>query len=296
MTPTQLGTLCSFLASVTWALGVSTYSRLSLKYKPGMINFTRAAVAFPAFCLLALATNASWHVEALPLAYFTLSMFMTYILGDVVFMWSAQRLGVPSALAIASTYPLLATLAVGFTTGVWLTARQALGLLGVVVGVVLVILSAERGEGNVKSKPKSEVAKGIGLALLASVMWATNAFAVSRAGTSTSPFTANAVRMGIALVFCPVFSVLTRQTGAMFLSRADFRLALGVFLLEGIGGTFAFTYGLSHAPLAVGAALSSLAPVLSLPIALYTRQERFSRMKTVGIVLVVTGVVLLVRA
>jgi drug/metabolite transporter (DMT)-like permease len=67
-----------------------------------------------------------------------------------------------------------------------------------------------------------------------------------------------------------------------------------VFFLETCLGSFFYIYGLSHSPLAVASTLTSLAPVLSVPVAIVLGLERFSFVRTLGICLVVLGLCFLV--
>src|SRR4051812_25537796 len=110
-----LGPLCAFGSSVTWAVGSAGYSRLSRGHSPFAVNFTRGLVALPLFLAGFILSVGSWQgaLDAVALlsptaiAWFALSIFASYGLGDVLFMWSTRSLGVPAALAIGSTFPLL---------------------------------------------------------------------------------------------------------------------------------------------------------------------------------------------
>jgi drug/metabolite transporter (DMT)-like permease len=64
-----------------------------------------------------------------------------------------------------------------------------------------------------------------------------------------------------------------------------------VFLIEAYGGSYFYTYGLAHAPLAIGATLSSLAPILSVPVAIALKLEKFSPIRTLGVCLAVLGLI-----
>ena len=55
-----------------------------------------------------------------------------------------------------------------------------------------------------------------------------------------------------------------------------------------------FVYGLAHTDLAVGATLSSLAPLMSVPFALLYREERWSLPRFTAVTATVAGVVILI--
>ena len=61
-------------------------------------------------------------------------------------------------------------------------------------------------------------------------------------------------------------------------------------------GSSLFVYGLAHTDLAVGATLSSVAPLLSVPFALVYREERWSGSRFAAVTATVAGVIALVVA
>jgi drug/metabolite transporter (DMT)-like permease len=61
-------------------------------------------------------------------------------------------------------------------------------------------------------------------------------------------------------------------------------------------GSVAFAYGITHTDLALGATLSSLSPLVALPIAAVLGTERVTLGKVIAVSITVGGVVLLVTA
>ena len=221
---------------------------------------------------------------------------MSYALGDVFFLWSTRGLGVSGSLAIASTYPLWAVLVNWLFRGETMSFLKLLGLVLVVVGTIQVILSAkvQAVEKKVHSNSLLSSKKmGAFLALLTSVMWAVNAYSVFQGGQGVTTAAANVYRMGFALVLSPLLGQLYAAGARPFLPKLILKRYLWVFILEGFGGTFMYMYGISHVPLPIGLALSSLAPVIVVPIAIITRIEKFSLARSLGVMVVVLGIFLL---
>ena len=84
--------------------------------------------------------------------------------------------------------------------------------------------------------------------------------------------------MMLALPLCALMSAAFGSFGkgtSLLLPLRDLRKYAWVFFLETFGGSLFFFYGLSHSRLAVAATLTSLAPVLSVPVALAIKIERF---------------------
>lgn len=297
-----LGPLAAFASSFTWAVGVSVYSRLSLEHLPASVNITRAAVAFPLAVLFAVVTlggvspvfECLADVSAAQAGWLFLSMFSGYAFGDVLFLLSTKSIGVPAALAIASCYPFWSAIA-GFSfLGENLSPTKAVGLACTVLGTVVVILSGRnQAKLNLNASPKSYWV-GVLLAVMTSMFWALNAYATSVGGKNLPLAIGTVVRLGIALVLCPLVAlVMTRRTvGPVplpLIKRYFF-----IFMLEGFGGAALYMYGLGHSSVAVGSALSALSPAMAAPIAWTMGTERFSLLKTFGILTALVGVILLV--
>jgi drug/metabolite transporter (DMT)-like permease len=308
----ELGPVCSFLSSVTWAIGSAGYSRLSRGHSPFAVNFARATVALPLYLTALVVVSggpaAGWglliHAPAEQIMWFALSILASYGLGDVFFMWSTRSLGVPAALAIGSTYPLLTAGAGALIQGETLSVLQCLGLLLTVAGIVVVILSG-KDDPSVVTAPSSEGAHaapahltsrklGVLLAFGTMVMWALNSVASAR--VKVDPLVANTYRMALGLAMSAGFSRVIAPGTEIVMPWRVIRGALPVFVAEALFGSFFFVYGLSHSSLALGSTLASLAPILAVPVSIALRLERFSLVRTVAVCVVVLGLWLLVGA
>lgn len=297
----MLGIVCAFMSSVTWAIGVSAYALLARRYSPFVINSLRAVFSLPFFVLWLLVQGGGMtgalHLLTVAspgqVGWLSLSVLASYALGDVFFMISARSIGVPSALAIASTYPLFSALAASLFQGQHLSLSAWWGLVVIVLGTALVILSAR----ETTSTPHPAKKVGILLAFLTALAWSLNTYCVARGTGGLETAASNTYRMLAVLCFCPMMGWFFRNQAGLFCwpATADFRKYSWAFLVEACLGASFFTYGLAHAPLGIAAALTSLAPVLSVPVALVLRTERFSLLKTLGVGIVVAGLFLLVH-
>jgi drug/metabolite transporter (DMT)-like permease len=222
------------------------------------------------------------------------SMIASYGLGDLFFFWSTRALGVPGALALASSYPLWSAAAGFFFFGQSLSILKILGVASTVAGTVVVILV---GYHHRKREVESWIERfpvGVLFGALTSIFWAINAFAVARGTEGLAPHFANSVRMVIAVGLCPVIGFFLFRQWRFGISWRRFVPVSWVFVLESYGGSFFFVYGFAHAPIAVASALSSLAPVIAVPVAWWSKHEAVSFWKAAGVALAVFGAILLV--
>ncbi|MBK9376118.1 MAG: DMT family transporter [Holophagales bacterium] len=267
------------------------------------VNFMRASLSFPFFLVAALAMGPEGglaQVTAGRAGWLVLSVVGSYVVGDALFLASTQLLGVPAALAIASTYPLWSAVAGWAFLGQSVGPAGLLGVVLVVAGVVTVVrrrgvepTNGERPGGGFRAH--SGHTTGVLLAAATSLFWALNTFAIARGGADLPVAGVNTFRMGFAIALMPLARLFLRGRGTpLLVPAAEMRRSWPFFLLESVGGTALFVVGLTHSPLAVAAALTSLAPVLSVPFAFLIGRERIPGRVLAGIVVVTAGIVLLV--
>lgn len=290
----------AFMASVTWAIGSSTYSFLSRTYPAQAINFSRAFLVLPLFLIASLLTSYLQtgtffaglnRVSSDNFVWLVVSNIASFALGDVFFFASTTYVGVPTALAIASAYPILTALGAWFFDGQQLSIVNYIGLFVAVVGTIVVIKTGKQSLTQNLSEKKYQT--GIILAAITSLFWALNTYSSSKGGQGLNPFDANVVRMSCSLILCPAIGFLKDKSWSFFLPLPIMKKYTWVFLLEAFCGSTFFMYGMANTPMAIGAVLTSLAPVLTVPVALWLGWEKFSLTKTFGIVFVVLGIALL---
>jgi drug/metabolite transporter (DMT)-like permease len=297
-----IGPVAAFLSSVTWSVAATAYSDLSRQYPSTAVNATRGLIGLPLTFFMALGYFGGWVgfadaaavVQWRHFGWFVSSMFSGIGFGDVLFIAACHRLGVPSAMALASVYPIWAAVAGAVFWNQPLSIMPAVGLVATVVGTVVVILTGWQRAPGVAT-PRRDYVIGLALAFMTSICWAYNSYSTARGSHGIEFPIAIVLRMSIAVWICPLIGALFnrgRPTG--FLPLSALRKAWWVFALEGSLGTSFYLIGLHFSSLAVGSALSALSPVISVPLAWYMGTERFSPTKTLGIIVVVLGIVFLV--
>lgn len=303
-TASLVGPAACLASAALWALAANVYARAARESSPVAVNFMRASLSLPIFLAATLATDGTRGLALVTperAGWLLLSVAGSYLLGDAFFLASARLLGVPSSLAIASIYPLWSAFAG------WAFLGQSVGPAGlagvglVVAGVVTVVGRKSRAAtdegatgGGAVTPVRSGHAAGVLLALATSLLWALNTFAVTKGGADLPVAAVNVFRMGYAVALLPVGKLLIRRGPSLLVPRRELRRVWPVFILESVGGTALFVVGLTHSPLAVAAALTSLAPALSVPFAFVIGRERLAGRTLAGIFVVTAGIVVLV--
>lgn len=289
-----LGPLSALLSSVTWAVGVSAYTEMARHHPAHAINMSRALVAAPLFALMAWLSGDSFTVSNYQLLMLTLSIISSYSFGDVLFLWAARTIGIPTALAIASSYPLWSALVGWGVRGEQMALSGWGGLLLLILSVATVIRTGASQSPH--DLPSRDYWKGILCSLAVSLLWSLNTYSVSEGSTGLSSAASNTIRMTLGIFLCPLIGIPLTGRKEIFLPWKMVKKYSWVFFFEGFGGSLFYAYGLVHSSLATGSALSSLSPILTVPLVIWQGKERFSWIRALAIVGVILGAWILVSA
>jgi drug/metabolite transporter (DMT)-like permease len=294
-----LGAFAALITSVTWAFASARYAAAAREVGGVRVNLLRATIASLGWgaALLLLEGPASvlrvTRGEVLLLAG---SIACSYGIGDNVFYAAARRLGISTALAVATIYPLWAALFGVLFRAEPLGPSRALGLALCLGGVAGLLAQSRSSAPDTDGKAGRAALVGVALALLTSLFWAGNAVCLKLGGEQLSVYLTNALRFALGtLMLLAQLPFQKPQSGEHARPLPQLARALWLPLLADAGfGSVCYTYGIVHSDLALGATLSSLSPLVSLPIAALSGSERVTPLKVLAISVTVTGVVLLV--
>jgi drug/metabolite transporter (DMT)-like permease len=289
----SLGALAALGSSMTWAFASVRYAKVSRTIGAARVNLARALVVAPLYLAVAGLLHGRRVVEGVSLGragWLALSVICSYVLADTLFLSAAKRVGVATALSIASTYPLWAVL-VGVSRGESFGLVRACGTLLCVAGIILLVRLAPTDSGVRRQGKRG----GLLLAGAASVLWAGNSIAVKFGTPGLDITQVNGIRYSIGLAMLAV-AVRVRERKSMLPSTSSWMALAPAIAADGIVGSSLYVYGLSHADLAIGATLSSLAPLISVPIAVLLGEEEWNGGRLMAVVMTVAGAVGLVSA
>ena len=100
-------------SAALWAFASTRYALASRAVGSARVNLTRASTVLPIFAVATLVTTRGHlfaGIDGTRAAWLGLSVLCAYGFADNVFFAAARRVGITTALAIASSYPLWAAL------------------------------------------------------------------------------------------------------------------------------------------------------------------------------------------
>ncbi len=291
-----LGALAALGSSFTWAYASARYTTSSRTVGSVRVNLVRALVAAPIYVVVASLLHgraATAPMTGASVGWLATSVLCSYGFADILFFSSARSLGISTALAIASVYPLWSALAGALLGGEPFGVARLVGVLLCIGGIVALV----RLQSRTLEKSEGSALVGLIFALLTSLLWAGNTYTVKRGSVGLDVWQANAVRYTVAILVLLPNALLQRSKIPWSTAPTGGWLRLGPpILADCILGSVLFVYGLSNADLSVAATLSSLAPLVSVPVAIALGAERWSLARALAIAVTVGGALLLVGA
>jgi uncharacterized membrane protein len=287
-----LGAACALGSAFTWTLISLTVRALAPYFGSVSVNVIRSALGGLMTAALVLAWSGTAAFETLEpsvLAYLVGSCLIAFGLGDSAFFESTKLLGLGRALTISMIYPLFAAaLALAFL-GEPLTPRFLAGAVVTLAGLAIIVREHVPGDDDAHRHRT----RGIGLALLAAVAWATGALLLKPALREIDPLTAQAVRLPIAAAILWLTPWARGTTRSLRAHARAAGLLIGILGVLTAASSAMFVAGIKFAGVGIATVLSSTAPLFALPIGLLALGEPVTWRAVSGAGLSIAGISLL---
>ena len=286
-----LGALCALGAALAWSITSLLARSLMPHYSSVTINAVRSGIAGTLLALAVTATDGPGALVAMSGTTFLVLAFSIVAaigIGDTVFFESTRAIGRGRAMTIATTYPVGAALLAAALFGERITTPIAVGTLLTLGGVALIV-SVRSGD---EARPE-RLWFGVGTAVIASVAWAVSTVMMKTPLDEIEPLTAQAVRLPLASALLFLTPWARGAAGALRTAgRGPLVRICALSLITAVSSVM-FVASLKYAGVAIGAVLSSTAPLFALPLGVMFLGERVSAWTVVGALVAVGGIVVL---
>jgi DME family drug/metabolite transporter len=209
-------------------------------------------------------------------------------LGDMLYFLSIRMVGVSRAFPVSMAGSSLFTIALAaMFIGEAITAPVVVGAILTIAGISLI---ATRRQSSDIGK-NAQIWRGIGVVLLAALLWAASTVSLRAAADGVSAPLASSIRIPAAAAFA---FILARGTGRVlrpghYGARSIITLAAAGVMGAGLGSML-YVLAVQHAGAARTAILSSTAPLFALPMAALILHERITRRVVAGTLLSIVGI------
>ncbi|MDH4213869.1 MAG: DMT family transporter [Candidatus Thorarchaeota archaeon] len=290
-----IGSLIGLLGSALYGLSVVVYRSQADEIGPVAVSSIKMWVALPfmAVMVLILPGFDSIFLPLSVIAILGTSVTLGAVVGDTIYLWSQERIGVSYAFPIAMSFPIMTY----FLTVVFLNEPPVLSrLAGAVVAVVGVILISNEQNRNQKDTdtPRRLDLWGIGGALLTAILYAVGTTMLQVGIEGVDPISGSFVRVLFgSIAFVPVFAVARYQGKARPTSHATIRVIIAGFFGMAVGSLL-YVAAVASIGAAIMSVISATAPLFAIPVSILFLKERLTPIAVVGIIATLSGIVLVV--
>lgn len=291
------GEICGLLTSVCWSGSSVAFTRAARKAGPSTVNHIRIWLA-----LMILAIVHSF-LFGMPFPFYAgmerflwlaISGLLGYVLADGLLLEAFMVLGPRLSMLLLTLAPAFGTL-LGF---VFLHEHPSLpklaGITMTTIGIGIVV-----GAGSSPATRSVPGAKWRGIFLgTGAALGQASGFMFSKLGMQGgySPFSANLIRLLAAGIGMTLLTLIRKQMIADARKLKDrrvfFTILAGVIAGPVVGVALAL-YSLSHVFIGIAITLTSLAPVILLPVDHFFLGEKITLRAIAGTVISLAGVVVL---
>lgn len=288
MDANTLGALCALGSAATWAITSTIVRSLTPPFTSVGINAVRTTLSGAAVLLGA----AAWDADALgsvgvrAFLLLAVSIVAGAALGDSVFFESVRALGLGRAMTVAMSYPVIAAVLAATVLDEPVTPAIAVGTLLTLGGLALIVMSrAEDG-------PRRSWL-GFAAAAVAAIGWAISVVVVRVPLREVDPWIAQGIRLPLAAAVMWATPWARGTVTTWRQAPAGLRQRVVVVSVLTALSSVMFVAAIKYAGVAVGAVLSSTAPLFAIVLGRVVFGERLSVPVLAGSALTVLGVVVL---
>ena len=290
-----IGSLIGLLGSALYGLSVVVYRSQADEIGPVAVSSYKMWVALPfmAVMVLILPGFDSIFLPLSVIAILGTSVTLGAVIGDTIYLWSQERIGVSYAFPIAMSFPIMTY----FLTVIFLSEPPVLSrLAGAIIAVVGVILISNEQNRNQKDieKPRKLDLWGIAGALMTAILYAVGTTMLQVGIEGVDPISGSFVRVLFgSIAFVPIFAVARFQGKARPTKQVTIRVIIAGFFGMAVGSLLYVT-AVASVGAAIMSVISATAPLFAIPVSILFLKEKLTLVAVVGILATLAGIVLVV--
>jgi len=289
-----IGSVIGIIAAFLWAMSTNVYKSQSDEATPLAITMLKTWMSLVVMAVLVILPfrTTPFLVPINAIFFLASSVTIGLIIGDLAFLTAQERIGVSYAYPIATTYPIFTYIIAIFIVGEVVLWTRFIGIF-LAVGGVMLISWAQSSSKNDEGISNFD---GVGflLALFSALCWSFGSVLLQIGVADVDPVDANFVRMIFgAGIIAPLFLGSVRRGMPKPTKRAA-KIVLVAAFFGMAWGSLLYTVAVKIIGATISSVLGSISPLFALPISIFFLKENFSYRSILGVLLTVSGVILVV--
>ncbi|MBX4259533.1 DMT family transporter [Clostridium estertheticum] len=296
MFQSHLGEMAALATALCWTITAVSFEAAGKKVGSISVNLIRLVIAFILISIYNLFSRGMiLPIDASSSAWFwlTFSGIIGFVIGDLFLFQAYVEVGARISMLIMSTVPPITAITGFFLMGEKITVLGLSGMIITIVGIALVILTKNPGNKKVRL---SHPIKGLVYAFIGALGQAFGLVFSKFGMGSYDPFAATQIRIIAAIIgFSIVISVL-KKWGELIVAVKDRRamkyISIGSLFGPFIGVSLSLL-AVQHASTGVVSTITSITPILLIPVSIIVFKERIFPREILGAVITLLGISLL---
>ncbi|MBU3156479.1 DMT family transporter [Clostridium estertheticum] len=296
MFQSHLGEMAALATALCWTITAVSFEAAGKKVGSISVNLIRLVIAFILISIYNLfsrgmilpidASSSAW-------LWLTFSGIIGFVIGDLFLFQAYVEVGARISMLIMSTVPPITAITGFLLMGEKITLLGLAGMIITIVGISLVILTKNPGNKKVRL---SHPIKGLVYAFIGALGQAFGLVFSKFGMGSYDPFAATQIRIIAAIIgFSIVISVL-KKWGELIVAVKD-RRAMKYISIGSLFGPFVGVslslLAVQHASTGVVSTITSITPILLIPVSIIVFKERIAPREIFGAVITLLGISLL---
>jgi len=290
-----LGSVIGLAGAALYGLSVVVYRSQADEIRPLAISAIKMWVALPfmAFMTLLLPGLDAAFLPMTTIMLLATSVILGAVIGDTVYLWSQERVGVSVAFPISMSFPIITFfMTVGFLGEPLILSRLA-GAAIAVLGVIL-ISNEQNRQQNEDGTPNKFDKLGLLGAVVTAILYASGTTVLQVGIEGVDPIAGNLVRMIVgSIAFIPMVGI-ARMGGMPYPTRRATKIVILAGFCGMAVGSLLYVAAVAMVGAAIMSVIASSAPLYAVPISVLYLKEKVTLLSGIGILATIFGVVLVV--
>ena len=296
-----LGSLIGLFGAALYGLSVVVYRSQSDEIRPVAISSIKMWVALPFTALLVFLLPGidSIFLPLATVAVLGISVTLGAVIGDTIYLWSQERIGVSYAFPIAMSFPIMTYFLTVIFLGEPPVLTRLAGAIVAVIGVILISNEQNRNQEPQKDNVPINSRRrldlwGLAGALVTAVLYAVGTTLLQVGIEGVDVISGSFVRILFgSIAFVPIFAVARQQGMSLPTRKATTRVIIAGFFGMALGSIL-YVAAVAMVGAAIMSVLASTAPLFAIPVSVLILKEKVTPLALVGVALTMMGIVLVV--
>lgn len=292
----SIGELAALATAFSWTLVGIFFGKASSRIGSLSVNFIKLVFGFAFLTVTALITrgvpfptDASVHNWT----WLTVSGIIGFFIGDFFMLKAYVEVGVRISLLMMATSPPMAALLGYFLLGERLSLSGVIGMMVTIMGIVIVVMSRDRGGQGVRMKYSP---RGLFFAFLGALGQATGLIFSKIGLLDYNTFAATQIRIIAGFISFILFVTIMGRWGELKLAIKD-KEAIKYTLFGSFFGPFLGVsmslVALRYTTAGIASTITSITPITIIPFSIFLFKEKVKPSEIFGAFVSVAGVAIL---